>query len=213
MEDSIALVRAFEEHGTDDVPRVIAAYEDARRVDCIKTQKAAQTSLEWFENSARYTKQHPLQFTFNLMSRSKRITYDNLKLRDPDLIQKTTEWWASAHGMPKAADGTTPPPMFAPFELRNVHLANRVVVSPMCQYSATDGTVDDWHLVHLGSRAVGGAGLVIVEMTNVSAEGRITYGCAGIYTEEHVTAWKRITDWMHAHSNTSVGLQLGHAGR
>ncbi len=213
MEDSIALVRAFEEHGTDDVARVIATYEDARRIDCIKTQKAAQTSLEWFENSARYTKQHPLQFTFNLMTRSKRITYDNLKLRDPDLIRRTTEWWATAHGLPKASDGTTPPPMFAPFELRGMRLANRVVVSPMCQYSATDGTVDDWHLVHLGSRAIGGAGLVIAEMTNVSAEGRITYGCAGMYAEEHVAAWKKITDWIHAHSQAKVGLQLGHAGR
>src|SRR4029077_6684546 len=135
MEDSIALVEAFQKHGTHDVPSVLAAYEDSRKVDVIKKQKAAQTSLEWFENSSRYMRQHPLQFTFNLMTRSKRITYDNLRKRDPDLVRRVTEWFADEAGMPRNADGSAPPPMFAPIRLRSLVLENRVVVSPMCQYS------------------------------------------------------------------------------
>jgi anthraniloyl-CoA monooxygenase len=213
MEDAIALVRAFEQHGTGDVPRVLAAYEDARRIDVLKTQKAAQTSLEWFENSRRYLGQPPLQFTFNLMTRSKRITWDNLKLRDPELIERVGGWFADDVGMSRASDGSVPAPMFAPLKLRDLELANRVVVSPMCQYSATDGVVGDWHLVHLGARAVGGAGLVFTEMTDVSGPGRITLGCAGMYDERHVTAWKRIVDFVHANSAAKIGMQLAHAGR
>jgi len=212
MEDAIALTEAFREHGPSDVPRVLAAYEEARRLDVQKTQKAAQTSLEWFENSARYVRQHPLQFTFNLMTRSKRITYDNLRLRDPELVDRVRDWWMANEGVPRPARGY-PPPMFAPFRLRELELENRVVVSPMCQYSAREGTVNEWHLVHLGSRAVGGAGLVMAEMTNVSAEGRITHGCAGIYADEHVPAWKRVVDFVHANSAARIGMQLGHAGR
>ncbi len=213
MEDSIALVEAFAQTGLDDVPRALAAYEDARYVETLKTQKAAQTSLEWFENSARYVHQHPLQLEFNLMSRSKRITYDNLALRDPELVRRATEWYARDVGMPPASDGRIPPPMFAPLRLRGLELRNRIVVSPMCQYSASDGVVGDWHLVHLGSRAIGGAGLVITEMTDVSAEGRITPGCAGMYTQEHVSAWKRIVEWVHENSAAQLGIQLAHAGR
>ena len=213
MEDSIALVDAFVKNGTVDVPRALAAYESARRLDVLKTQRAAQTSLEWFENSRRYAKQHPLQFTFNLMTRSRRITYDNLAKRDPELVRRVTEWWWDEQKLPRAADGSAPPPMFAPFDLRGMHLENRIVVSPMCQYSAVDGSPTEWHLVHLGSRAVGGAGLVIAEMTNVSAEGRISLGCTGIYADAHVPAWKRVVDFVHAHTNAKIGLQLGHAGR
>lgn len=213
MEDAIALCKAFQQEGTDDVPRALAAYEDARKVDTIKTQKAAQTSLEFYENTARYKEQHPLQFMFNMMTRSKRITYDNLELRDPELIGRVRDWWAQDAGMEPASNGVTPPPMFAKFQLRDLVLENRVVVSPMCQYSATDGTPNDWHLMHLGARATGGAGLLITEMTNVSAHARITYGCTGIYTDEHSAAWKRICDFVHAHSQTKIGLQLGHAGR
>ena len=213
MEDAIALVAAFREHGTRDVPRVLAAYEGSRKVDVLKTQKAAQTSLEWFENSRRYLGQHPLQFTFNLMTRSKRITYDNLAKRDPALVARVTEWFADANGLARGPDGSAPPPMFAPFELRGLRIANRIVVSPMCQYSAQDGVPGDWHLVHLGSRAVGGAGLVIAEMTNVSAEGRISHGCTGIWSERHADAWKRVVDFVHANSGAKIGLQLGHAGR
>ena len=213
MEDAIALADAFAQHGTNDVPKVLAHYEDSRRIDVIKTQKAAQTSLEWFENSSRYMSQNPLRFSFNLMTRSKRITYDNLRLRDPKLVDDVTEWFAKENGLGRDSRGNYPAPMFAPFTLRSLTLPNRVVVSPMCQYSAEDGTPNDWHLVHLGSRAVGGAGLVICEMTNVSAQGRITYGCAGIYDDEHTAAWKRIVEFIHARSDAKVGLQLGHAGR
>lgn len=213
MEDSIALVAAFRTHGTADVPRALAAYEAARTVDVLKTQKAAQTSLEWFENSARYIGQHPLQFTFNLMTRSKRITYDNLRRRDPALVARVAEWFAGENGLARNADGSAPMPMFAPLALRGLRLANRVVVSPMCQYSAVDGTPTDWHLVHLGSRAVGGAGLVLAEMTNISAEGRISHGCAGLWNEAHAAAWKRVVDFVHAHSHSKIGIQLGHAGR
>ncbi len=228
MEDAIALRTAFDEAvaagdaagGVElggvkvSVPDVLAAYEDARYVDCIKTQKAAQTSLEWFENSARYTNQHPLQFAFGLMTRSKRITYDNLRERDPALVQRVTDWWwDEVAKQPRASDGTAPPPMFAPITLRDVTIPNRVVVSPMCQYSATKGLIDDWHLVHLGARAVGGAGLVITEMTNVSPEARITHGCAGIWTDEQRDAWARVVEFVHTHSQSRIAIQLGHAGR
>ena len=213
MEDSIALVEAFRLVGTDDVPRALRTYEESRRLDVLKTQRAAQTSLEWFENSRRYLGQHPLQFTFNLMTRSRRITYDNLAKRDPELVRKVTSWWWDEQRLPRASDGGAPPPMFAPFRLRGLELENRVVVSPMCQYSAVDGAPTEWHLVHLGSRAVGGAGLVIAEMTNVSAEGRISLGCTGIYDDAHVGPWKRVVDFVHAHSRSKIGLQLGHAGR
>jgi len=217
MEDAIALSQAMVEQAGQGVPRALEAYEDARRVDCIKIQKAAQTSLEWFENSDRYMGQHPLQLKFNLMTRSKRITYDNLRERDPDLVERVTRWWMEQNApdvlAKLAPDDPLPPPMFAPFSLRDLRLDNRVVVSPMCQYSATDGCVDDWHLMHYGSRAVGGAGLLMSEMTNVSANARISFGCAGIYNEEHVRAWRRITDFVHTHSRAKMGLQLGHAGR
>ena len=213
MEDAIALVDAFKKHGTSDVPKALAAYEDARRVDCIKIQKAAQTSLEWFENSARYTKQDPIQFTFNLMTRSKRITYDNLAERDPALVARVDEWFADQAGTPRGPDGKAPPPMFAPFTLRGLELSNRVVVSPMCQYSAVNGVVHDWHLVHLGSRAVGGAGLVITEMTDVHPRGRITLGCAGIWNDVQARAWQRIVEFVHLNSGAAIGIQLAHAGR
>src|SRR5690606_22980894 len=160
MEDAIALAQAFAQHGLDDVPRALAAYEAARYVEVLKTQRAAQTSLEWFENSARYLRQDPLTFTFNLMTRSKRITWDNLGKRDPALVDAVRESFAERAGAPRQSDGRAPVPVFTPFKLRDLTLANRIVVSPMCQYSAVDGTPNDWHLVHLGSRAVGGAGLV-----------------------------------------------------
>ncbi|HET9768182.1 MAG TPA: FAD-dependent monooxygenase, partial [Thermoanaerobaculia bacterium] len=246
MEDSIALVAALRDHGSH-IPDALAAYEDSRRVDVAKLQKAAKTSREWFEACAagRYLGQHPLQLTFNMMTRSKRITYDNLAERDPALIAAVNALYARAEGAPvthtwkpadslgpatvvwrveadstrsdadcEAADApSSPPPMFVPFRARSLELPNRIVVSPMCQYSAVDGTVDDWHLVHLGSRALGGAGLVIAEMTDVEAEGRITFGCAGMYARDHVAAWRRIVDFVHARSAAKIGLQLAHAGR
>jgi len=214
MEDAIALHDACVEHGLGDVPRVLEAYHEARWLDCLKTQKAAQTSLEWFENSRRYVNQHPLQFTFNLMTRSKRITWDNLSVRDPGLMERVRGWWWDhVAGAARASDGSAPPPMFAPFRLRGMQLENRVVVSPMCQYSATDGVVNDWHLVHLGARAVGGAGLVFTEMTDVSPEGRITHGCAGIYNDAQVRAWRRIVDFVHERTPARIAIQIAHAGR
>ena len=234
MEDAIALVDAFQTHGTHDVPAVLAAYEDARWVDVAKLQKAAQTSLEWFEHTERYLGQHPLQFSFNLMTRSKRITWDNLELRDPELVARVREWWweeqrlryQAAGGVHWPArlpveegdlacppEGRAPVPLFAPLRLRSLDLPNRMVVSPMCQYSATDGVPGDWHLVHLGARALGGAGLLVTEMTDVSAEGRITHGCAGMWNDAQRDAWARIVAFVHEHSPTPVAMQLAHAGR
>lgn len=213
MEDAIALNDAFTKHGLKDVPKVLAAYQDSRWVDSIKIQKAAQTSLEWFENTERYTEQDPVQFSFNLMTRSKRITWDNLELRDPELVRQVREWYAKSVDAAPNADGSTPVPIFTPFAARELTLANRIVVSPMCMYSAKDGTPNDWHLMHLGARATGGAGLLFTEATNVSSEGRITHGCTGMYTDEHTKAWKRIVDFVHEHTATKIGMQLGHAGR
>ena len=217
MEDAIHLAQAFERHGgavpRDRVPGVLADYQDARWVDVIKLQKAAQTSLEWFENSARYMGQPPVQFAFNLMTRSKRITYENLGARDPELVGQVEESFRGQIDGPRLADGSAAPPIFMPFQLRDLTLENRIVVSPMCQYSAEDGTPRDWHFVHYGSRAIGGAGLLITEMTDVTAEGRITKGCAGLYRREHVDAWRRIVDFVHGNSHTKIGIQLAHAGR
>jgi len=158
----------------------------------------------------------PIQFAFTLLTRSLRVTHENLRVRDPAFVAKVDSWFAerAAHqsGAP-VASSPAPPPMLTPFRLRGLVLANRVAVSPMCQYSATDGMPDDWHLVHLGSRAIGGAGLVFTEMTDVSAEARISPGCTGLYHRGHATAWKRIVDFVHAHSAAKLAIQLGHAGR
>ena len=213
MEDAIALADAYDANVAEGVEAVLEAYQEDRYVETLKLQRAAQTSLEWFENARRYVNQDPIQFTFNLMTRSKRITYDNLALRDPELVRGVTEWFADQAGAPRRADGTAPPPIFTPLKLRDLELANRIAVSPMCQYSATDGVIDDWHLVHLGSRAIGGAGLVMTEMTNVEPIGRITYGCAGMWCDEQEEAWKRVVDFVHANSKAAIGLQLAHAGR
>ncbi len=213
MEDAIELAAQFVKHGTQDVARALQAYEAVRHPEVDRIQKAAQPSLEWFETSARYMGQPPEQLTFNLMTRSKRITWENLRLRDPQLVAKVDAWFATEHDTALNSDGTAPPPLFAPMKLKGLALPNRVVVSPMCQYSAKDGVPDDWHLVHLGSRAVGGAGLVFTEMTDVSPEGRITHGCAGMWNDEQGAAWLRIVRFVHEHSNARIGMQLAHAGR
>ncbi|HKX45794.1 MAG TPA: FAD-dependent monooxygenase [Planctomycetota bacterium] len=213
MEDAIALCDAFRRHGTRDVPRVLAAYQEARYVETRKLQRAAQTSLEWFEDCRRFLDQPLVQLTFNLMTRSKRITYDNLRLRDPALVERAAAWWAEEQGAGAEPDGRAPAPLFAPLQLRRLRLANRIVVSPMCQYSAVDGCPDDWHLVHLGSRAVGGAGLVFTEMTDVTPEGRITHGCTGLWDDAQERAWRRIVEFVHRHSAAAIGIQLAHAGR
>ncbi len=210
MEDAIALADAVVAHPAS-VPAALLAYEEARRLDVMKVQRAAQTSLEWFENSERYQTQGPERFVFNLMTRSRRITYDNLRRRDPALVERVDQAVAREEGSPVGEH--TPPPAFTPFVVRGMRLPNRVVVSPMCQYSATDGVPDDWHLVHLGSRAVGGAGLVFTEMTNVSAVGRITPGCAGMWNEQQMAAWRRVVEFVHRHSAAKIGMQVAHAGR
>jgi anthraniloyl-CoA monooxygenase len=201
MEDAIALAWAFREHGPGDVPRALAAYESERRPIVESTQRAAQGSLEWFEGIGRYMGQEPRIFAFNLLTRSRRITYGELKLRDPEFIASVDA----------AFDGR--PPMFTPFRLRGLELSNRVVVSPMDMYSSVDGTPGDFHLVHLGARGIGGAGLVMTEMICVSADGRITPGCGGLYRDEHTAAWRRIVEFVHAHGRAKIGCQLGHSGR
>ena len=215
MEDAIALSRALQQYRK--VPSALAAYEDERRPLVESAQRAAQMSLEWFEQTERYYgRLEPIQFAFSLLTRSLRVTHENLRVRDSKFVETVDRWFAA-----KAADQSglgvaaqpAPPPMFTPFRLRDLVLANRVVVSPMCQYSAEDGTPSDWHLVNLGSRAVGGAALVVAEMTDVSREGRISPGCTGMYKPEHLAAWQRIVDFVHRHTLARIALQLAHAGR
>lgn len=215
MEDAIALCEAVQQHPRNTTA-ALDAYEEMRREEVEKTQHAATVSLAWFEHVRRFWHMDPIQFNFSLLSRSKQLTYEKLKLRDPGLIRELDRWFAHKVCMDQGFEMPTvqaPPPMFMPFRLRGLVLQNRVVVSPMCQYCADDGTPNDWHFVHLGSRAVGGAGLVVTEMANVSREARITPGCAGMYKEEHRAAWKRIVDFVHTHSQAKICLQLGHAGR
>jgi anthraniloyl-CoA monooxygenase len=215
MEDAIALVAALAQHAS--VPDALAAYEAARRPPVESLQRAAQVSLQWFEDTERYMDLEPLQFGFALLTRSLRVTHENLKLRDPAFVARVDGWFAGraaeAVGEPPPGPSAPPPPMFTPFRLREMRLANRVVVSPMCQYSAADGMPDDWHLVHLGSRAIGGAGLVYAEMTDVSPEARISPGCTGLWKPEQAAAWRRIVEFVHAHSAARIAMQLGHAGR
>jgi anthraniloyl-CoA monooxygenase len=213
IEDSIALARALQTHG--DIPSALAAYEAERRPEVESLQRASQVSLEWFEETERYHgRLEPLQFAFSLLTRSLRVTHASLKVRDAKFVEGVDRWCAEqASAQTRTAVRGQPPPMFTPFRLRDLVLANRVVVSPMCQYSADDGTPNDWHLVHLGSRAMGGAALVMAEMTDVSREGRISPGCTGMYKPEHVDAWRRIVDFVHAGSRAAIGMQLAHAGR
>jgi anthraniloyl-CoA monooxygenase len=213
MEDAIALAEAFSAPGTG-VPAALAAYQEARYIETVKLQKAAQTSCEWFENSRRYLGQEPLEFMYNLMTRSRRITHDNLAERDPALVERVTRRFAERHGvLPQDPKAPVPPPCLVPLKVRDLELPNRLVVSPMCQYSAVEGAPTDWHLVHLGSRAVGGAGLVMVEATGVEAAGRITPGCTGLWNETQAAGFKRIVEFVHGHSRSKIGIQIGHAGR
>ena len=214
MEDAIALAQALRDHAA--IPDALAAYESARRPGVESVQRAALASLEWFEDTERYMDVEPLEFAFTLLTRSLRVTHENLRLRDPELVAQVDGWYAAKAARQTgiaAAAGPAPPPLFTPFRLRDLVLENRVVVSPMCQYSAADGMPNDWHLVHLGSRAVGGAGLVFAEMTDVSPEARISPGCTCLHTPEHAAAWKRIVDFVHGQSRAKIAMQLGHAGR
>ncbi len=198
----------------DGIADVLEAYQGVREVDVLRLQNAAWNAMEWFENvGERYADAlPPEQFMYSLLTRSQRISHENLRLRDAGWLGGFERWFAQRSEMQLADGVAAPPPMFTPYTVRSVTLKNRVVVSPMAQYSAVDGVPGDYHLVHLGARAMGGAGLVMAEMTCVSAEARITPVCPGLYTEVHRDAWARIADWIHANSDAKFGVQLGHAG-
>ena len=216
IEDAIELARLLREAGDapPDMAALLQRYQETRNVDVLRLQNAAWNAMEWFEAcGARYCDQlEPQQFMYSMLTRSQRISHENLRVRDAGWLEGYEAWFARRAGVAVPAGRRPPPPMFTPFTLRGVTLKNRVVVSPMAQYSATDGTVGDWHLVHLGARAVGGAAMVFAEMTCVSAEGRITPGCPGLYAPAHAPAWKRIVDWVHANSDARFAMQIGHAG-
>jgi anthraniloyl-CoA monooxygenase len=195
-------------HSEPTMEAAFERYQEERRVEVLRLQSAARNSLEWFEEVERYLDLDPIQFNYSLLTRSQRISHENLRLRDPEWLREAEDWFqAQAGGKP----GRTP--MFAPYKLRDMELANRVVVSPMAQYKAVDGCPTDWHFVHYAERAKGGAGLVYTEMTCVSPEGRITPGCTGLYAPEHETGWKRLVDFVHAETEAKICCQIGHAGR
>jgi anthraniloyl-CoA monooxygenase len=234
-------LRALRDSTAGGVQSAFERYEAARRTEALRLQNAARNSMEWFENVRRYIHLEPEQFAYSLLTRSQRVGHENLRLRDATYVEGVERWFAGkifatispaagpetgnaapagGRGAPVTGNRLSPtpngtrsiPPMFTPFRLRAMELMNRVVVSPMDMYSATDGTPNDFHLVHLGARALGGAGLVVTEMTCVSREGRISPGCTGMYLPEHVAAWRRITDMVHAWSPARICLQLGHSG-
>ena len=203
MEDALALAACL--HENPSVDEALVAYEAERRPVVESAQRAAQASLEWFENISQYMRQDPPQFAFNLLTRSRRVTYGNLKLRDPEFVSGVDRWFSQSR--------EPVPPMFAPIRLRELDLPNRVIVSAMDMYTSEDGLIDDFHLVHLGSKALGGAGLVMTEMVCVSREGRITPGCAGLYRPDHESAFRRLVDFVHRQTPGKIGIQLGHSGR
>ncbi|MDX6358781.1 MAG: anthraniloyl-CoA monooxygenase, partial [Nocardioidaceae bacterium] len=214
MEDALALAACLHEEPdvAGSIGRALKVYEEERKAVVLSTQRAAQASLEWFENLAQYVHQEPVQFGFNIMTRSRRVTYDNLRLRDPEYVARCEAWYAEHAG---GSAGT--PPMFQPVTLRaaegpGLTLNNRVIVSPMDQYVATDGVPSEFHLVHLGGKALGGAGLVMTEMVCTSPEGRITLGCGGLWTDEQRDGWARVVDFVHGESSAAIGCQLGHSG-
>ena len=208
LESAIALAALLHQEKT--VPAAVARYEQERRTEVLKLQSAARNSTEWFEEIERYFALDPVQFNYSLLTRSQRIAHENLRERDKTWMASAETWFD------QTATGVKPTkphaPMFTPFKLRGLELANRIVVSPMAQYRAVDGTPGDWHLVHYGERSKGGAGLVMTEMTCISPTARITPGCTGLYTPEHERAWRRITDFIHAETPAKIGIQLGHSG-
>jgi len=211
VEDAIELARCIG-RAPGDLPAALAAYEAARSVEVLRIQNAARNSTEWFEHVDRYVNLPPEQFAYSLLTRSQRISHENLRLRDKGYVEGYEDWIAARAGVPRPPGGAPVPPMFTPFTARAVTLKNRVVVSPMAQYSCTDGLPADYHLVHLGARAMGGAGLVVAEMTCVSPDARITPGCPGLWNVAQRDGWKRIVDFVHAESDAKIALQLGHAG-
>ncbi|MGH3647555.1 MAG: bifunctional salicylyl-CoA 5-hydroxylase/oxidoreductase [Micromonosporaceae bacterium] len=213
MEDALSLAACLTERPT--IESALTEYETERRLVVLSTQRAAQSSLEWFENLGQYTDQEPDQFAFNILTRSRRVTYDNLRLRDPEFAARMDEWYAR-HEVERGATPGPPkvrPPMFHPYRLRGLTLKNRVIVSPMDMYVSEDGVPTDFHLVHLGSKALGGAALVMTEMVCVSETGRITPGCGGLWNDTQEAAWRRIADFVHSNSTAKIGMQLGHSGR
>jgi anthraniloyl-CoA monooxygenase len=223
IEDAIELARLFEQHGDDaaHIPEVLELYQAARRIETLRIQNAAWNAMEWFEVcGTRYCDQlEPEQFMYSMLTRSQRISHENLRLRDKAWLEGYERWLAARTPSGRAVKKDTPlkteaavPPMFTPYTCRSITLKNRVVVSPMAQYSAVDGVPGDYHLVHLGARAMGGASLVFAEMTCTSADARITPGCPGLWNNEQMLAWRRIVDWVHANSDAKIAMQIGHAG-
>jgi anthraniloyl-CoA monooxygenase len=217
IDDAIELTNQFNRHGhtKDRIPGVLKTYEEIRRVDVARIQNAARNAMEWFEVvGKRYADTlPPEQFMYSMLTRSQRISHENLRLRDRTWLEGYESWFAEHAGIGEGGNGNAIPPMFTPYSIRGVTLKNRIVMSPMAMYSANDGLLDDFHLVHLGARALGGAGLVFGEMTCVSPDARITPGCLGLWNEDQAAGWKRFVDFVHGNSSAKVGIQLGHAGR
>jgi anthraniloyl-CoA monooxygenase len=210
FEDAIDLADAL--NSSTDIDEALEEYREKRTIEVLRLQSAARNSMQWFENLPRYTHLDPMQFNYALLTRSQRVSHENLRLRDSDWLESMELWFSDKATGESQPGGETVPPMFVPFQLREMDLKNRIVVSPMAMYSATDGTPNDFHLVHLGARAQGGAGLIITEMLGVSADARITPGCAGLYTDEHIEPWKRIVDFVHSNDAARICAQLGHSG-
>ena len=206
MEDAIALARVITAHGGD--AGALEKYQEEREVEALKLQSAARNRMEWFEDVERYAHLEPEQFTYSLLTGSQRIGHENLKLRDAGYVAGIEKWFAARSGVTHAI-----PPMFTPFKVRELKLKNRVIVSPMAMYMAENGVPNDFHLVHFGARAMGGAAMISTEMTCVSPEARITPACLGLWNGEQLGAWKRIVDYVHAQTDAKIALQLGHAGR
>jgi anthraniloyl-CoA monooxygenase len=207
MEDAIALTRVLSHHD-GDVTSALQKYQEEREMEALKLQSAARNRMEWFEQVERYVHLDPEQFTYSLLTGSQRIGHENLKLRDSGYVEKVENWFAARSGVDRAV-----PPMFTPFKVRGLSLKNRVIVSPMAVYMAEDGVPNDFHLVHMGSRAMGGAAMVFTEMTCVSPDARITPACLGMWSDAQRDAWKRIVNYVHSYSDAKIGLQLGHSGR
>jgi anthraniloyl-CoA monooxygenase len=210
MEDAIGLVRALESH--DEIPAALESYQEDRGTEALRLQNAARNSMEWFENVKRYIHLEPEQFAYSLLTRSQRVSHENLRMRDSTYVEGMERWLASRAAI-SGEMAEAAPPMFTPFKLREMTLQNRVIVSPMDMYSAVDGVPNDFHLVHLGARALGGAALVMTEMVCVSPEGRITLGCTGLYNDEQLEGWRKIVRFVHEWTDAKICLQLGHSGR
>ncbi|WP_310570928.1 bifunctional salicylyl-CoA 5-hydroxylase/oxidoreductase [Gemmatimonas sp.] len=212
LEDAIALDTQLAAH-PGDIAAALARYQAERSVEVLKLQNAARNSTEWFEHVDRYATLAPEQFAYSLLTRSQRISHENLRVRDAAYVGAFERWFAQQSGLTVAPDATAPPAIFTPFTMRGVTVPNRIVVSPMAQYSATnDGLPTDWHLVHLGARATGGAGLVMTEMTCVAPDARISPVCPGMWNDDQRDIWARIVRFVHEHTPAKIGLQLGHAG-